>query len=398
MFQRLITSLVLACCLASTLSAPIRREVPQEHSHEPFLTSVRASLALNNPDGIVDPVFGLLGNAAAAQGAGKISDPTCLQQATADQAFTNAKAAGDVQGQVDALIFRALERNSGSVGLATDACTSIKAVNPEIAAIQQHQDPASANAAVTNKAITLELARQIAAVGGDPQDALKAGTFAPGTIGDPTAKGNTCNVADDPDGCIFTQNLLVPDASADEIDAAVAGIDAGGNADNGNADNGNADNGNADNGNADNGNADNGNADNGNADNGNADTGNVDDAPTCPPSATVTVTVGGPVARATAAPADNGSAVPASAPAPTGNLQAFTGAVGGAAAPAVTVGGRGFLVEGSDSFLNQAAAIGRSCDIQHNACADIANSAAGRAQGLTVGQCDQQNNQCKAAA
>ena len=44
-----------------------------EHSHEPFLTSVRASLNLNNPDGILDPVFGLLGNAAAAAGAGKIT-------------------------------------------------------------------------------------------------------------------------------------------------------------------------------------------------------------------------------------------------------------------------------------------------------------------------------------
>ncbi len=62
-----------------------------------------------------------------------------MQQATADQAFTNAKAAGDVQGMVDALIYRALERNSGSVGATTNACTSITAVNPEIAAVQQHQ-------------------------------------------------------------------------------------------------------------------------------------------------------------------------------------------------------------------------------------------------------------------
>ena len=40
-----------------------RREVPQEHSHEQFITTVRASLALNNPAGIEDPVFGLLGDA-----------------------------------------------------------------------------------------------------------------------------------------------------------------------------------------------------------------------------------------------------------------------------------------------------------------------------------------------
>lgn len=38
------------------------REVPQEHSHEQFLTSVRDSLRIDNPDNIGDPVFGLLGN------------------------------------------------------------------------------------------------------------------------------------------------------------------------------------------------------------------------------------------------------------------------------------------------------------------------------------------------
>lgn len=37
---------------------------------------------------------------------------------------------------------------------------------------------------------------------------------------------------DDAEGCIFSQNLLVEDASADEIDAAVA---AGGSADAGDA-------------------------------------------------------------------------------------------------------------------------------------------------------------------
>ena len=147
-----------------------------------------------------------------------------MQQAVADQAFTNAKAAGDVNAQVNALIFRALERNSGSVGAASAACNSIKAVNSEIAAIQQHQDPASSGAAATNKAVVLELAKQIASVGGDPQLALKSGTFAPGTIGDPTAKGNSCDDANDAQGCIFTQNLLVDDATAAEISAAVAGV------------------------------------------------------------------------------------------------------------------------------------------------------------------------------
>ena len=88
----------------------------------------------------------------------------------------------------NALIFRALERNTGRVGLSSVLCTET-AINPQIAAISQHQDPASSGAAATNKAITLELAKQIASISGNPQDALKSGTFAPGDVNDPTAAG-----------------------------------------------------------------------------------------------------------------------------------------------------------------------------------------------------------------
>jgi len=165
---------------------------------------VRESLNLNNPDKILDPVFALLGNAAANNGKGNIADTDCLQQAVAD-------------GMVNALVFRALERNTGAVGQKSTLCTSIQAKNPEIAALKQHQDPASDGAAATNKAITLELAKQIKSVGGDPLDAIKSGTFSPGHIGDPTAKGNTCDDENDAQGCIFTLNLLVPDATEAEI-------------------------------------------------------------------------------------------------------------------------------------------------------------------------------------
>jgi hypothetical protein len=116
----------------------------------------------------------------------------CLQQATADQAFTNAKAANDVQGMTTALIYRALERNTAKVGQASNLCNSIKATNPEIAAITQHQDPASQGAAEGNKAVTLELAKQIALIGGDAVEALKSGTFQPGDLNDSSGKGNTC--------------------------------------------------------------------------------------------------------------------------------------------------------------------------------------------------------------
>jgi len=49
-----------------------------------YLSTVRIFLQKSNPFQIVDPVFGLLGNAAAAGGAGKVTDLNCLQQQTAD--------------------------------------------------------------------------------------------------------------------------------------------------------------------------------------------------------------------------------------------------------------------------------------------------------------------------
>lgn len=82
----------------------------EEHSHEKFLTGVGEALDLNNVDQVQDPVFALLGNAAAAAGAGLVTDLDCLQQRVADQAFTNAKEANDVDGMANALIYRALVR------------------------------------------------------------------------------------------------------------------------------------------------------------------------------------------------------------------------------------------------------------------------------------------------
>lgn len=50
-----------------------------------------------------------------------------------------------------------------------------------------------------------------------------------------------------------------------------------------------------------------------------------------------------------------------------GNLQKFSGALGGVTAPAVTAGGRGFVVAGNADFVNLSAALSRSCAVQHNA-------------------------------
>jgi hypothetical protein len=157
-----------------------KREVPQEHSHEAILRATNVALKLNNPLNIVDAVFALLGNAAAATGAPEVENLDCLQQIVADQAFTNAKEAGDLDAQANAILFRALERNTLQVGLASVLCNET-AVNPEIANIQQHQDPASPEA-VNNAAIELEVAKSLASIGADPLLALQSATFPPGEV------------------------------------------------------------------------------------------------------------------------------------------------------------------------------------------------------------------------
>lgn len=90
-----------------------------------------APYAIPKESSLIYSVFGLLGNAAAAKGAGSITNLDCLQQATADQAFTNAKAANDVDGMTAALVYRALERNTLGIGLESATCIET-AKNPEI--------------------------------------------------------------------------------------------------------------------------------------------------------------------------------------------------------------------------------------------------------------------------
>lgn len=50
----------------------------------------------------------------------------------------------------------------------------MEAVNPEIAALQQMQDPASSGATLHNQAVIFELSQQIGIIGGDPLKALDA--------------------------------------------------------------------------------------------------------------------------------------------------------------------------------------------------------------------------------
>ncbi|EOO01067.1 hypothetical protein UCRPA7_3403 [Phaeoacremonium minimum UCRPA7] len=310
-----------------------KREVPQEHSHEAILRAVNTALQLDNPLEIQDAVFALLGNAAAATGAPNVDNLDCLQQIVADQAFTNAKAAGDITAQANAILFRALERNTGKVGLESVLCNET-AVNAEIAAITQHQDPASASAS-GNKDIALAVAVQLASIGADPNLAIQSGTFAPGDLNDATAAGNTCDDPDDAVGCIISQNLLVPDVTEDEIAAAVAGVSTG-------------------------------------------------------------VAAGNAASNATAQPASSSAASADNAEAATGtNVNAFTGNLGSAPVPVVSsAGDRPFSVEGS-TFVNVGAAIQRACAVQNNACSNAANSGQIDA---SVGDCNAQEQACRAAS
>ncbi|EON98367.1 hypothetical protein UCRPA7_6092 [Phaeoacremonium minimum UCRPA7] len=76
------------------------------------------------------------------------------------------------------------------------------------------------------------------------------------------------------------------------------------------------------------------------------------------------------------------------------NVQTFTGTLGGPPPPVISsTGTRPFSVDG-DTFVGAGAALGRSCDKQHNACANAANGGDTSIGG--VGTCDAQNQECRA--
>ncbi|CAL1716113.1 unnamed protein product [Somion occarium] len=102
-------------------------------------------------------------------------------------------------------------------------------------------------------------------------------------------------------------------------------------------------------------------------------------------------------ATATSTSAAAPTATSQAAAATSDNLQTFTSALGGVKAPVVTdLGGGKFQVEGNSQFNNLANALTRSCDVQHNQCANAAN-ASGNKGDLTVAACGDQQTQCNAA-
>ncbi|PLW36533.1 hypothetical protein PCASD_06457 [Puccinia coronata f. sp. avenae] len=199
-----------------------RRQVPQEWAHAREVNTVDTMLKLDNPLNITHPIFSLLGNDAAAKGMGKIDQKNidCFQKIVADQAFKNAKAAGNKAGQEAAIIFASLEKNTKNVGVASPPCASKKMENPEIERLIQHQDAASKGAKEINKKSALLAALSLSQIGSDPLLAFNTGTF---KAGDPKnnkqGKGESCDIDSDPVGCIYTKNLMVVDVTKEEVDA-----------------------------------------------------------------------------------------------------------------------------------------------------------------------------------
>lgn len=80
----------------------------------------------------------------------------------------------------------------------------------------------------------------------------------------------------------------------------------------------------------------------------------------------------------------------------TSSSSSSTSALGGIPAPPVTNSGdssRPFSVNGN-TFVNEGAALQRSCDIQFNACANAFNG--GTAKGFDIGDCQTQQEACVA--
>src|ERR1700760_4981059 len=90
----------------------------------------------------------------------------------------------------------------------------------------------------------------------------------------------------------------------------------------------------------------------------------------CPEPKTLTVTASAVASAASAASSSSASTTSAS-----GNIQAFTGALGGVTPPPVTALENGqFQVTGNAAFNDLQDALVRSCDVQHNQCANNANA------------------------
>ncbi|KAG0141369.1 hypothetical protein CROQUDRAFT_98869 [Cronartium quercuum f. sp. fusiforme G11] len=207
----------------------IKREVPQEWSHEPIVRTTSDWLKKNNTDEIIDAVYALLGDQNAKVGAGKF-DPMnihCMQKRVADVAFSNALLVKDRAGAEAAIKFAGLERNTPAVGKASKECLEgeIKILNPEIARIIRHQDAASKGADEINKKSTLSVAKSLKMIDADFLTAIDVGTFKAGDTSDPTAAGFSCNKqGGSGKGCIVDNNLLVIDATVEEINKAVANV------------------------------------------------------------------------------------------------------------------------------------------------------------------------------
>ncbi|KAJ3020529.1 hypothetical protein HKX48_000666 [Thoreauomyces humboldtii] len=210
--------------MSIVLALTVRAETPQEHSHDMIVNAVRTVFS-SAPQGYPDPSLALSLPAAAlaalTTSAAADKNPANLQLHVADVTITNCKklsAAIRPLCIARALQFRALERNTPTVGGQSDNATAIP-VNSELVGIVQHQDPAGgAASSAGNRATELALAKAIVKLGFETQTAvgmaLDTATFIMGDVADSTGLGNTCNVRPGtPEatagGFVFTTNSTV---------------------------------------------------------------------------------------------------------------------------------------------------------------------------------------------
>ncbi|MBW0504219.1 hypothetical protein O181_043934 [Austropuccinia psidii MF-1] len=202
-----------------------RRQIPQEWAHAPIIRQVDTLLKKNNPQGIMHPIYSLLGEKGASEGMGMFDKKNfdCFQKSIADQAFTNAKVNNDLAGQQSAIIFASLEKNTPGVGLASAPCKSLTMKNKEIERLIQHQDAASPDAKKNNVEAALLVAESLKDIGTPMDDIVRltqsSGTFEAGDPKNPNnGRGNSCDDKDDKDGCIVSKNLLKYDVTKEEIE------------------------------------------------------------------------------------------------------------------------------------------------------------------------------------
>lgn len=170
----------------------------------------------------IDPIQALLdtdslNNIIKSTGA-VIHDEACVQPTLADICVSTAKEYKLAKDSIGVcLMYRALERNTLSVGMSSKFCPE-RVINQELNAISQHQDPAFKGAQANNANIESAVAKEMVKLGFSIDSAIslahRTGTFAAGDPSDKSGRGNSCDSI--PSFKDFGKPVAVPEVFATE--------------------------------------------------------------------------------------------------------------------------------------------------------------------------------------